>query len=42
MNAEVGPGRTVAVFGAGPVGLIAEACARLLGAERIFIVDHHP
>ena len=42
LNAEVGPGRTVAIFGAGPVGLMAAACARLLGAERIFMVDHHP
>jgi threonine dehydrogenase-like Zn-dependent dehydrogenase len=29
------------VFGAGPVGLMAVASARLLGAERIFLVDHH-
>jgi threonine dehydrogenase-like Zn-dependent dehydrogenase len=41
-NAEVGPGSTVAIFGAGPVGLMAAACARMLGAERIFMVDHHP
>ena len=42
LNAKVGPGSTVAIFGAGPVGLMAAACARLLGAERIFMVDHHP
>ncbi|HEY9238145.1 MAG TPA: zinc-dependent alcohol dehydrogenase [Burkholderiaceae bacterium] len=42
VNAEVGPGSTVAIFGAGPVGLMAAACARMLGAERIFMVDHHP
>lgn len=42
INAEVGPGSTVAIFGAGPVGLMAAACARMLGAERIFMVDHHP
>ena len=42
LNAEVGPGRTLAIFGAGPVGLMAAACARMLGAERIFMVDHHP
>jgi threonine dehydrogenase-like Zn-dependent dehydrogenase len=42
LNAEVGPGSTVAIFGAGPVGLMAAACARLRGAERIFMVDHHP
>jgi len=32
----------VAVFGAGPVGLLTIACARLLGAEQIFVIDHHP
>lgn len=42
VNAEVGPGSTVAIFGAGPVGLMAAASARLLGAERIFIIDEHP
>jgi threonine dehydrogenase-like Zn-dependent dehydrogenase len=41
LNAQVEPGSTVAVFGAGPVGLMAAACARLQGAERIFMVDHH-
>ncbi len=42
LNAEIGPGSTVAIFGAGPVGLMAAASARLLGAERIFMVDEHP
>jgi threonine dehydrogenase-like Zn-dependent dehydrogenase len=42
VNGEVGPGSTVAIFGAGPVGLMAAASARLLGAERIFMVDHTP
>jgi len=42
LNAELGPGSTVAISGAGPVGLMSAACARLLGAERVFIVDHHP
>ena len=41
LNADIGPGSTVAIFGAGPVGLMAAACARLKGAERIFMVDHH-
>jgi threonine dehydrogenase-like Zn-dependent dehydrogenase len=41
LNAEIGPGSTVAIFGAGPVGLMAAASARMLGAERIFMVDHH-
>jgi threonine dehydrogenase-like Zn-dependent dehydrogenase len=42
LNGEVGPGSTVAIFGAGPVGLMAAACARMLGAERVFMIDHHP
>jgi threonine dehydrogenase-like Zn-dependent dehydrogenase len=41
-NAQVREGSTVAIFGAGPVGLMSAACARLLGAETIFMVDHHP
>lgn len=41
LNGDVGPGSKVAIFGAGPVGLMAAASARLLGAERIFMVDHH-
>lgn len=42
VNADVGPGSSIAIFGAGPVGLMAAACARMLGAEKIFMVDHHP
>jgi len=41
LNAGVGPGSSVAIYGAGPVGLMAAACARMLGAEQIFMVDHH-
>jgi threonine dehydrogenase-like Zn-dependent dehydrogenase len=41
LNAELGPGRTVAIFGAGPVGMMAAACCRMLGVERIFMIDHH-
>src|SRR4051794_1699869 len=41
VNARTGPGSTLAIFGAGPVGLMAAASARMLGAERIFMVDHH-
>ncbi|WP_024891687.1 zinc-dependent alcohol dehydrogenase [Luteimonas huabeiensis] len=41
LNAEVREGATVAIFGAGPVGLMAAACARMRGAERIFMVDRH-
>ncbi|CUA86072.1 glutathione-independent formaldehyde dehydrogenase [Gulbenkiania indica] len=42
VNAGVTHGSTVAIFGAGPVGYMAAACARMLGAERIFMIDHHP
>jgi threonine dehydrogenase-like Zn-dependent dehydrogenase len=41
VNAGVGEGSTLAIFGAGPVGLMAAACARMVGVERIFMVDHH-
>lgn len=41
LNADVGPGSSVAIFGAGPVGQMAAACARMLGAETIFMIDHH-
>jgi len=41
LNAAVGPGSTLAIFGAGPVGLMCAASARLLGVERIFMIDHH-
>lgn len=40
-NAQLGPGSSVAIFGAGPVGLMAALCARFLGAEKIFMVDHN-
>ncbi|QWT22577.1 glutathione-dependent formaldehyde dehydrogenase [Bacillus sp. NP157] len=39
LNAKVGEGSTLAIFGAGPVGLMAAACARMLGVERIYMVD---
>lgn len=41
VNAGIKPGSTVAIFGAGPIGYMAAASARLLGATRIFMVDHH-
>jgi threonine dehydrogenase-like Zn-dependent dehydrogenase len=41
VNAEVGQGSSVAIFGAGPVGLLSAACARMLGADQIFMIDHH-
>jgi len=42
LNAGVEAGSSVAIFGAGPVGCMAAACARMLGAEQIYMVDHHP
>lgn len=42
VNAGVAKGSTIAIFGAGPVGCMAAASAKFLGAERIFMVDHHP
>ena len=41
MGAEmaVQPGDTVAVWGAGPVGMLAAASANLLGAARVIVVD---
>lgn len=41
LDANVAEGSTVAIFGAGPVGLMAAACCRMLGAERIFMVDRY-
>jgi glutathione-independent formaldehyde dehydrogenase len=40
--AHIGPGHTVAVFGAGPVGLLAAHSAFLRGAARVFVVDKEP
>jgi glutathione-independent formaldehyde dehydrogenase len=37
--AEVGPGHDVAVFGAGPVGLMAAHSAFIRGAARVYVVD---
>jgi threonine dehydrogenase-like Zn-dependent dehydrogenase len=41
MGAEmaVSPGDVVAVWGAGPVGMFAAASAKLLGAERVIVID---
>jgi threonine dehydrogenase-like Zn-dependent dehydrogenase len=44
MGAEmcnIQPGDTIAVWGAGPVGQLAMASARLLGAERIIAIDRY-
>jgi glutathione-independent formaldehyde dehydrogenase len=40
--ANVAPGKTVAVFGAGPVGLLAAYSAMLRGASQVFVVDKEP
>ena len=40
--AHIEPGRTVAVFGCGPVGQFAILSARLMGAGRIFAIDSIP
>lgn len=39
--AGVRPGSSVAVFGAGPVGLLAAYCSILKGASEVYVVDFH-
>jgi len=39
---DIEPGDTVAVWGAGPVGLFAMKSAYLLGAERVIAIDRFP
>jgi threonine dehydrogenase-like Zn-dependent dehydrogenase len=41
-NCGIRPGDTVAVWGAGPVGLLAMVSAYLLGAERVIAIDRFP
>ena len=41
-NCGIRPGDTVAVWGCGPVGLLAMASAYLLGAERVIGIDRFP
>jgi threonine dehydrogenase-like Zn-dependent dehydrogenase len=41
-NCNIQPGDIVAIWGAGPVGLLAVKCAYLLGAERVISIDHMP
>ncbi|WP_445445063.1 glutathione-independent formaldehyde dehydrogenase [Clavibacter sp. km3a] len=38
--AKVAPGKTVAIFGAGPVGLMAAHSAMIRGASQVFVVDY--
>ncbi|MCK9542374.1 MAG: alcohol dehydrogenase catalytic domain-containing protein [Novosphingobium sp.] len=42
ITAGVGPGSSVAVFGAGGVGLSVVQGARLAGADKIIVVDRNP
>jgi threonine dehydrogenase-like Zn-dependent dehydrogenase len=39
---DIKPGDVIAVWGAGPVGQFAIASARMLGAERIIVLDRFP
>lgn len=41
-NCNIQPGDVVAVWGCGPVGLLAIKSAFLLGAERVIAIDHVP
>lgn len=38
-NCNIHPGDIIAIWGAGPVGLLAIRCAYLLGAERVIAID---
>lgn len=40
--AEPVAGKTVSVFGAGPIGLMSAAVARAEGATKVFVVEPHP
>lgn len=39
--ARLRPGESIAIYGAGPVGLMAAHAARIKGASEIFVVDTH-
>jgi threonine dehydrogenase-like Zn-dependent dehydrogenase len=39
---EINPRKVIAVWGAGPVGQLAIACARMLGAQKIIAIDRVP
>ena len=41
LNTGLGKGGSLAIFGAGPVGQMAAASAKMLGIDRIFMVEHH-
>jgi threonine dehydrogenase-like Zn-dependent dehydrogenase len=40
--AGAGPGQTLAVFGCGPIGLMAMESARVMGIDRIIAIDNIP
>ncbi len=42
VNADIGPGRSVAVVGLGPIGLAAVECAFVMGAAQVFAIDPLP
>jgi threonine dehydrogenase-like Zn-dependent dehydrogenase len=42
LNADIGPGKTVAVVGLGPIGLMAVEAAYVLGASQVFAIDLLP
>jgi threonine dehydrogenase-like Zn-dependent dehydrogenase len=41
-NCQIGPRDTVAIWGAGPVGLFAAQSALLMDAAQVIVIDHHP
>ena len=41
-HCNIQPGDTVAIWGCGPVGLLAIRCAYMLGAERVVSIDRVP
>jgi threonine dehydrogenase-like Zn-dependent dehydrogenase len=41
-NCDIEPGDTIAVFGCGPVGLLAIRSAFMLGAGRVIAIDEYP
>lgn len=41
-NAKIEPDDTVAIWGAGPVGLFAAQSAIVMGAAKVIVIDHYP
>jgi threonine dehydrogenase-like Zn-dependent dehydrogenase len=42
VNADIKPGKTVAIIGLGPIGLMAVECAFVLGASTVYAIDIVP